>query len=149
MLAACIKPRTKMLNESKFSCATFGVKFGQEGSSFRAPLRARESSLYRYRRPLSCRLQFGRTTDVRRPDASPLGSHVHPLHPLFSAPPLFLSPLFLHLVFRIMSPVARTPVTQHDLFSYQLLTASSFSESLLTHARMQAKVRGCAPAVSR
>lgn len=92
-------------------------------------------ALHRYRRPLSCRFQFGRASDVRRPNASPLGSHFHPLHPLFSVPPLVRAPLFLHLVFRIMSPMARTPVTQHDLFSYQLLTPSTFSESLLTHAR--------------
>lgn len=59
--------------------------------------------------------------------------------------------LLLHLVFNIMSHMAKTPVMQFDLFSYQLLTLSTICDSLLAkmYTHTQAKVLRCAPAVSR
>lgn len=116
-----------------------------------------ESLLHHYRRSLSCRLQFGLARGMLR-------SQMHHHSALFSGmnsdpPPWFpftVSALPLLLLCRFFffstalchAHTPQTPVMQYDLFSYQLLTLSTISDSCW-HQHTQAKVFRCAPAVSR
>lgn len=93
--------------------------------------------------------------DVEEPNASPLGSFLR--HEFRPPPwcPFTVSALPLLLLCRFFFPTAlchvhtpQTPVMQYDLFSYQLLTLSTISDSCW-HQHTQAKVFRCAPAVSR
>lgn len=83
------------------------------------PLCRPRRSLYRLHSAAGFRL------DERRP-----GALSHPLpHPLSTPPSLSLLPCLASCCSRIMSHMAQTPLTQHDLFSYQLLTPRAFSQS--------------------
>lgn len=83
-----------------------------------------------------------------------------PVCPLLSLPPSLPLLLWCQRLGGIMSHAhthtAQTPVMQYDLFSYQLLTLSTISDScwhqhshMRSRTHTQAKVSRCAPAVSR